>query len=176
MHLREGESVIVHGASGGVGMIAAQFAQWRGARVLATASGRDGIAFVRRLGIADVIDGKEDDIALAAEEFAPAGIDAVLAFAGGDELLRCIETLRKGGRVAYPNGVEPAPRERKHIRMKSYDAEASPEKFAELNRAVVKSKLEVPIAQVFPLEKAAEAHRRIEKGHVLGKIVLKPGR
>jgi NADPH:quinone reductase-like Zn-dependent oxidoreductase len=155
-------------------MIAVQLAKWRGARVLATASGRDGVAFVRRLGIDNVIDGKKGDVALAARELAPDGVDAVLAFAGSEELLRCIDTLRKGGRVAYPNGVEPEPRKRKHIRLRSYNAVASPGKFAALNRAVVGSKLKVPIAKSFPLERAADAHRQIERGHVLGRIVLRP--
>lgn len=174
LKLRRGESVIVHGASGNVGMIAVQLARWRGARVLATASGRDGVAFVRRLGIANVIDGKKSDVALAARELAPDGVDAVLAFAGGEDLLRCIDTLRKGGRVVYPNGIEPAPRERKSIRLGSYDVVASPEKFAALNRAVVGSKLEVPIEKSYSLSRAADAHRRVERGHLLGRIVLRP--
>src|SRR5439155_25536878 len=50
LHVRRGESVVIHGASGGVGSLAVQFAKMRGARVLATASGRDGLSFVRRLG------------------------------------------------------------------------------------------------------------------------------
>lgn len=172
LKLQRGETLIVHGASGNVGMIAAQFAKWRGARVLATASDADGVEFVRRLGIQNAIDGKKDDVGLAARELAPDGIDAVLAFAGGDALFECIDALKRGGRVAHPNGVEPAPRPRKQIRLKSYDAEASPEKFRQLNRAVVAAKVKVPIAQVFPLEEAAAAHRRVQKGHVLGKIVL----
>lgn len=176
LNLKKGESVIVHGASGNVGMFAVQFAKWRGARVLATASGKDGVAFVRRLGIDNVIDGKKDDIALAARELAPDGVDAVLAFAGGDELLRCLDALGKKGRVAWPNGVEPAPRKRKNVRMQSYDAVASPEKFAALNRAILGSKLQVPIAKVFPLDRAADAHRLSERGHVLGKIVIKASR
>ena len=173
LRLRRGESVIVHGASGNVGMIAAQFAQWRGARVLATASGKRGVDFVRELGISSVIDGKRDDIAVAAQGLAGDGIDAVLAFAGGDDLAECIGTLRKGGRVVYPNGVEPAPRERKHVRVSSYDAEASPEKFAALNRAVIASRLRVPIARAFSLASVASAHRLVERGHLLGKIVLR---
>ena len=64
-------------------MLALQFAKLRGARVLATASGRDGVAFARRLGADEAIDGKRDDVLAAAREFAPEGIDAVLAFAGG---------------------------------------------------------------------------------------------
>jgi len=174
LKLKRGESVIVHGASGNVGMIAVQLAKWRGARVLATASGSDGVAFVRALGIDDVIDGKKsDDVADAARDFAPDGADAVLAFVGGDSLIACIDALRKGARVAYPNGVEPAPRKRAHIRIASYDAKSSPDAFNRLNRAVVASRLQIPIAAKFPLSQAADAHRLIAKGHVLGKIVLR---
>jgi NADPH:quinone reductase-like Zn-dependent oxidoreductase len=172
--LERRESVIVHAASGNVGMFAVQLAKWRGARVLATASGKDGVSFVRRLGIDNVIDGKKDDVALAARDLAPDGVDAVLAFAGGEELRRCIDTLRKGGRVVYPNGIEPEPRKRKHIRIKSYNVVASPRKFAALNRAIVGSKLKVPVEKSLPLERVADAHRRVERGHLLGRIVLRP--
>jgi len=174
LKLKRGESVIVHGASGNVGMIGVQLAKWRGARVLATASGPDGVAFVRALGIDDVIDGKKaDDVTDAARDFAPDGADAVLAFVGGDSLIACVDALRKGGRVAYPNGVEPTPRKRAHIRIASYDAKSSPDAFSRLNRAVVASRLQIPIAAQFPLSQAADAHRLIAKGHVLGKIVLR---
>jgi len=174
LRIAKSETVIVHGASGNVGMIAVQLAKWRGARVLATASGSDGVAFVRALGIDEVVDGKKaDDISAAAHDFAPAGVDAVLAFAGGDSLVTCIDALRKGGRLAYPNGIEPLPRKRAHVRIKSYDAKSSPEAFNRLNRAVVASCLETPIAAKFPLDSAADAHRLIAKGHVLGKIILR---
>lgn len=173
LDLKAGESVIVHGASGNVGMIAVQLAKWRGAKVLALASGKDGVAFMRKLGIENVIDGKKGDIEAAAWKLAPDGVDAVLAFAGGEDLTRCLDLLGKRGRVAWPNGVEPAPRKRKNLRMKAYDAVASPEKYAALNRAVVASKLQVPIAKSFPLARAADAHRLIERGHVLGKIILR---
>jgi NADPH:quinone reductase len=176
LHIRRGESIIVHGASGNVGMIAAQLAQWRGARVLATAAGADGVAFVRALGVEHVIDGKRDDIGESARKLASDGVDAVLGFVGGDEMIACLDSLRKGGRVAHPNGIDPAPRKRKQITIRSYDAEASPEKFAALNRAVVASRLQVPIAETFLLEQAADAHRRMERGHVLGKIVLRGSR
>ncbi len=174
LELGRGKSIIVHAASGNVGMIAVQLAKWRGARVLATASGKDGVAFVRRLGIANVINGKKDDVERAARELFPSGVDVVLAFAGGRELQRCIDTLKKGGRVVYPNGIEPEPRKRKNIRIKSYNAKATPEKFAALNRAIVASKLEVPIAKSFPLERAADAHRLVERGHLLGRIIFRP--
>ena len=172
LELKEGESVIIHGASGNVGMLAVQFAKARGARVLATASGRDGIRFVRRLGADEAIDGKEAGILGAAREFAPGGVDAVLAFIGGKELTQCLDALRKGGRLAYPNGIEPEPRRRRGVKFIAYDAVPGVREFKRLDQAVEESRLEVPIAKSYPLRKAADAHRRLEKGHVLGKIVL----
>jgi NADPH:quinone reductase-like Zn-dependent oxidoreductase len=173
LHLKRGENVIVHGASGGVGTLAVQFAKLRGARVFATASGKDGVALVRRLGADKVVDGRRDDIAAAAREFAAKGTDAVFATAGGKALSQCLDALRRGGRVAYPNGVEPAPRKRRGIKIVSYDAAAGVREFNRLDRAVEEAKLKVPIAAEFPLADCAKAHRRIQAGHVLGKIILR---
>jgi NADPH:quinone reductase-like Zn-dependent oxidoreductase len=172
LELAEGESVIIHGASGNVGMMAVQFAKHRGARVLATASGADGVEFVRRLGADDVVDGRRDDIVTAAKRFAPDGIDAVLAFVGGKELTRCLDALREGGRVAYPNGIEPEPRKRRGLRIKAYDAEPGRRELERLGRVIEESRPEIPIAEVFSLEDAARAHERLERGHVLGRIAL----
>jgi len=173
LKLRRDESVIVHGASGGVGTLAVQFAKWRGARVLATASGEDGQAVASRLGADITVDGRLGDIPGAARAFAPDGIDAVLAFTGGDSLERCLDALKPGGRAAWPNGVDPVPEKHKGIRLLSYDAVPGVREFDALNRAVEASRLQVPIAARFALAQAAEAHRRIEQGHVLGKIVLR---
>src|SRR6266481_3041396 len=116
LHVKKGERVIIYGASGGLGVFAVQFAKLRGARVLATASGSDGVALVRKLGADAAVDGRDGDIARAAQEFAPDGLDAVLAFAGGDTLERCIDAIRKGGRLAYPNGIDPEPKRRRGIK------------------------------------------------------------
>ena len=93
--------MVVHGASGGVGSLALQFAKMRGARVLATASGRDGIALVRRLGADAAADARHDDLKAAALAFAPEGVDAVLALAGGKSLTRLLDAVRRrgGGRI-----------------------------------------------------------------------------
>ena len=173
LDVQEGESVIVHGASGNVGMLALQFAKRRGARVLAVASGRDGTRFVRRLGADAAVDGKDDDILEAARDFAPDGVDAVLAFTGGKQLTQCLHALRKNGRAAYPNGVEPEPRKRKGVKLQSYDATPGAREFERLERAIEEARLEVPIAKTFKLKDAPRAHEFIEKGHILGKVVLK---
>lgn len=173
LHLRKGESVIVHGATGGVGSLALQFAKLRGARVLATATGRTGMALARRLGADAAVDGRHGDIAAAARRLAPDGVDAVLAFAGGRPLARCLDALRPGGRVVYPNGVEPEPRKRRGIRIRTYDAVPGVRELERLRRAVEAARLRVPIAAAYRLADAAKAHQRLAKGHILGRIVLR---
>jgi NADPH:quinone reductase-like Zn-dependent oxidoreductase len=176
LKIKRNENVVIVGASGNVGMFALQFAKHRGARVLAIASGRDGTAFARRLGADVAIDGKRGSLAEALDDFAPDGVDAVLGLAGGKVLTTCIDALKRGGRVAYPNGVEPAPRKRRGVKFIVYDAEMGMKQFARLNRAMATMPLTVPIAKQFPLEQAAQAHRQIEKGHVLGRVVLRVGK
>jgi NADPH:quinone reductase len=171
--LRSGETIIIHGASGGVGTLAIQFAKLRGGRVLATASGLDGLELVRDMGADAVVDGRHGDIAEAARRMAPAGIDAVLACAGGEPLERAIDTLRPGGRLAYPHGIEPAPKKRRGVKVAPYDGIAGVREFQRLNRAVEASKLKVPVAECFALAQAAKAHERFAEGHILGKIVLR---
>lgn len=174
LRLQRDESILIHGASGGVGTLAIQFAKLRGARVLATASGEDGLELVRDLGADSAVDGRGDDLTAAARSFAPAGIDALLGLTG-NALVLCVEALRSGGRVAYPNGVEPVPDpgKRPDVTMIPYDAIAGPTQFERLGQAVEAAKLQVPIDQAYPLGEAAEAHRRLAAGHVLGKIVLR---
>jgi len=172
LRVRKGEAVIIHGASGGVGTLAMQFAKLRGARVLASASGKDGVTLALRMGADDAVDRKRGDIVAAARRFAPDGIDAVLGLAGGDGLERRIDTLRRGGRCAYPNGVEPEPRKRRGIEIVSYDAVAGVRQFERLGRALDEADLEVPISDAYELADAAKSHERLAEWRVLGKIVL----
>jgi NADPH:quinone reductase len=126
---------------------------------------------------ADVaIDGKHDDIKEAARHFTSDGVDAILALAGGDALERAVDALTPNGRLAYPNGIKPAPKKRRGMRVFPYDAIAGVREFQRLNRAVEAAKLKVPIAEAFGLVDAAKAHRRLAEGHVLGKIVLRTHR
>jgi NADPH2:quinone reductase len=172
LQVRKGESVVIVGASGGVGTLAVQFAKLRGAMVLAVASGEDGVALVRRLGADVAVNGRGSDVSDAVRQFAPSGADAVLALAGGETLDRVVENVKEGARVAYPNGVEPEPKKRHGIRVIPYDAVPGVREFSHLGNAVEAAKLKVPIAATFPLGEAKKSHQRLEQGHVLGKIVL----
>jgi NADPH:quinone reductase len=173
LHVKSGETLIIHGAAGGVGSLAVQFARLRGAKVLATASGDDGLAFVRRLGADVVVDGRHGDIRAAAREFAPGGVDAVLALAGGEALEACIDALKPAGRVAFPSGVRPEPKVRAGVPVVRYDAITGPDEYRRLGQAIAAAKLEVPIAAEYPLADAGKAHERMAAGHVLGKVVLR---
>src|SRR5215470_3281061 len=103
LHLKGGETILIHGASGGVGSLAVQFAKLRGARVLASVAAPDEFEFVKGLGADAVVDGRHGDVSAAAHAFAPEGLDAVLALAGGDALEKAVAALRAAGRVAYPS-------------------------------------------------------------------------
>src|SRR6202049_2898276 len=170
--LKKGETIIIHGASGGVGTLAVQFARLRGARVFATASGKEGVELVREMGAQTVVDGKRVDVDDQARRFAPDGVDAVLALAGGDALEKCLNALRPGGRVAHPNGVEPAPKKRRGMRLIRYDGISGVREFQRLNVAVQGAKLKVPISECYPLAQARKSHERLAEGHVVGKIIL----
>jgi NADPH2:quinone reductase len=172
LRVRRGTTILVFGATGAVGTLAVQFAKRHGARVIGTARGGSGVTLLKKLQIDAVVDlTKKGPDQLRA--LAPGGLDAALALAGGKALEQMLDQMRPGGRIAFPNGVEPAPRKRSKIRIKSYDAIASPKHFARLNRAVEEARLQVPIAAVYPLAQASKAHERIERGHVLGRIVLR---
>jgi len=105
LRLKRGDSLMIFGASGGIGNLAIQLDTRLGARVFAVASGSDGVALAKKLGADSVIDGKGDNVLEAAKEFAPEGIDAALVTAGGAKTDRVLSAIRRGGRVAYPNGV-----------------------------------------------------------------------
>jgi NADPH:quinone reductase-like Zn-dependent oxidoreductase len=170
--VRRGQTILIFGATGAVGTLALQFAAARGARVIATATGRKATELVRRLGAKVAIDSRRDDAVDELDSAAPDGLDAVLAFAGGRGLEKLVEKVKRGGYVIYPNGVEPEPEAPPGARAKSFDAEAGPEEFAQLSRAVKPAKLRVPIDKQYPLVRAADAHRRIENEHVIGRLVL----
>jgi NADPH2:quinone reductase len=173
LHVKHGESLLIFGASGGIGHLGVQLAKRMGARVLAVASGNDGVALARRLGADVVVDGHKDDVVAAARQFAPGGLDAALMTAGGDAANRALTALKDGGRVAYPNGVEPAPKARPGIRVEAYNGTPSPELIEKLNRLIEAGPFEVHVARTFPLDQAAEAHRALD-GHFLGKLALRP--
>src|SRR5207249_9375383 len=163
-------TILIFGASGGVGSLAVQFAALRGAHVFGTASIPEAATFVRGLGASEVIDARRPEEISRLKKLAPDGLDAVLALAGGEGLEGCIDFVRANGRVAYPNGIEPEPRRRANTRLVAYDGEYGPKEFDALSQAAAESRLQVPIAATYPLYQWAEAHIRVEQCRLLGRV------
>ena len=169
--LKSGESLMVFGASGGIGHLAIQLAKRLGAKVFAIASGDDGVQFAKKLGADHAVDGRSDDVLNAAKEFAPNGIDAALVTAGGNTTDQALAVIRKGGRIAYPHGVMPEPTAPDGVTIDAYDGENSPALIERLNELINSGPFEVRVDETFPLEEAGKAHESLREHH-LGKIAL----
>lgn len=171
--LKPSEALMIFGASGGIGHMAIQLAKRMGARVLAVASGDDGMALARRLGADAVVNGRQDDAVAAAREFAPDGLDAALLTASGETAERMLGAVRDDGRIAYPNGVRPEPKARPGVRLSSYDATRGQMATAKLHRLIDSGPFEIHVAHTFALGHVTEAHRALDE-HYLGKLALRP--
>jgi NADPH:quinone reductase len=170
--LKSGESLMVFGASGGIGHLALQLAKRLGAKVFAIASGDDGVQFAKKLGADVAVDGRGDDVLIAAKEFAPNGMDAALVTAGGEITDESLSAIRRGGRIAYPHGVMPEPTAPDGVEIEAYDGEASPALIERLNQLIDSGPFVVQVDETFPLEEASQAHEALTKHH-LGKIALR---
>jgi len=169
--LKSGESLMVFGASGGIGHLALQLAKRLGANVFAIASGADGVQFAKKLGADSVVDGRSDDVLNEAEEFAPNGIDAALVTAGGDRTDRALSAIRRSGRIAYPHGVMPEPTAPGGVAIEAYDGEFDPALIERLNALIDSGPFEVHVDKTFRLEDAGKAHDALAEHH-LGKLAL----
>jgi NADPH:quinone reductase-like Zn-dependent oxidoreductase len=168
--LRGGESLYVGGGAGGVGHLAVQLAAARGARAIAAAS-EPNHAFLRELG-AEPVDYHGDDLpARVRDLLADSGADAAFDLFGGDAREQAFALLRRGGRLVSIARPPPERREGHEVnyvfvRPSGYDLGEH------VTPLVAEGRLRPRVEAIYPLERAAEAHERIERGHVVGKLVL----
>jgi len=187
--LSAGETLLVHGGASGIGTTAIQMARARGVRVFATAGTREKCAACEKLGAERAIDySREDFAAVVAELTAGRGVDVVLDMVGGDYLPRNLASLATDGRlvqIAFLKG----PRAEidlmtvMHRRLTLTGSTLRPrsiEEKGQIARAVrenvwpliEKGDVRPVLHATFPLAAAAEAHRALEAGRHVGKIVL----
>jgi NADPH:quinone reductase-like Zn-dependent oxidoreductase len=171
LRLAQDQRLMILGASGGVGHVALQLAKRMGARTLAVASRRDGVELVQRLGADRAVEGHGAAVVRVVKDFAPNGLDAALAFANSEKLMEALKQVRKGGRIAYPNGVEPEPKGPTGVKVKAYDGTVSPEALERLNGLIARGPFKVEIFRTYRLEEAPQAHRHVLRHH-LGKLGL----
>jgi NADPH:quinone reductase-like Zn-dependent oxidoreductase len=165
--LKPGQTVLIHGASGGVGHFAVQFAKAIGARVLATASGQDR-AFLQKLGADVAIDYHAERFEDVAHD-----VDLVFDLVAGETQDRSWAVLKDGGAmISTLQAPDKAKAAEKHARTAHYMAEPNGGELAEIARLIDQGRVKPCIARTFPLDQAAEAERQLEHEHVRGKIVL----
>jgi NADPH:quinone reductase-like Zn-dependent oxidoreductase len=168
--LSAGQTVLIHGGSGGVGSFAIQIAKARGAKVIATASTANQ-DFLKQLGADVAIDYTKQKFEDIAKD-----VDVVLDSIGRDTLARSYAVVKKGGiivsLVARPKESEL----NKHgIRGTALNAEPNSEELAEIGKLIDDKKIKVIVSQTFPLSEAMKAQEQVATGHTRGKIVLKVG-
>jgi NADPH:quinone reductase-like Zn-dependent oxidoreductase len=166
--LKAGERVLIHGASGGVGAFAVQFARAAGAEVIGTASG-DEVERVRRLGAAQAVD-------YAAQRFEDVvqDVDLVYDLIGKETQARSFAVLKRGGRlISTVQEPDAAKADEAGVTAKRYMAEPNAGELAQIAALIDAGKVAVTVTQVFALEDAAAAHRCLEEGHPNGKLVLR---
>jgi NADPH:quinone reductase-like Zn-dependent oxidoreductase len=163
--VRAGQTVLIHGAAGGVGSFGVQLAVLRGARVIGTASAANH-DYVRSLGAEPVAYG--DGLVEAALALAPSGFDVIVDYAGGTSLDSVPDLLASEGTVVSIAD----PRARTEFGGHYVWVRPDASQLADLAALVADGSLRVEIAATYPLDEAAAAYAALEEGHTRGKIVV----
>jgi NADPH2:quinone reductase len=189
--VREGESVFVHGGTGGVGSMVVQMAKAAGARVLATGGSDEKVARCKELGADVAVNYKTQDIEEAVRDFAPQGVDVFWETLREPNFDQIVDFLAERGRIVLVAGRDARPEFPvglfyvKNCSMFGFVMfKASPEELAvcadEMNCWFAEGKLKAQIGKTMPLSETAAAHRLQEEntlqktGTLAGKIVLRP--
>jgi NADPH:quinone reductase-like Zn-dependent oxidoreductase len=165
--LKPGQSVLIHGGSGGVGHFAVQFGKAKGAHVTTTVSTKN-LSFARELGADMVIDYKTQRF----EDHA-SGLDLVFDLIDGDTRQRSWKLLKKGGVLVSTLSEPSQEKAREHgVRALRYTVEADGRELAQIAELVTAGKVVPHIYKKYLLADAADALAAVEAGHVVGKVVL----
>jgi len=166
--LSAGQTVLIHGGSGGVGSMAIQIAKARGAKVIATAS-TSNQELLKQLGADVAIDYTKTKFEDVAKD-----VDVVLDSVGKDTLARSYGVVRKGGiiatLVAEPDQAE---LDKHGIRGAAISVKPNASELAEITKLIEEKKIKPVVSQVLPLTEAVKAQEQAATHHTRGKIVLK---
>ena len=165
-HLESGQTVVIHGAGGGVGSMAVPLARWRGAHVIGTgrASARQRVL---DLGADEYVDVEQDGW-----ETAIGLVDLVYDIIGGDVLARSTAIVKPGGALVTVMGM--APTDRSDIRTVGFVRDANGTQLREISRLVDEGVLRPDVSAVYSLSDAHEAFMAKSTKHIPGKVVLTP--
>ena len=168
-HLAAGQTVLIHGGAGGVGVFAVQLAHRAGAQVIATTSARNR-DFLRELGANEIIDYTTTRFEAVAQ-----GVDLVFDLVGGDTLQRSWQVIKpRGVLVSVVSPPPPAAVAKEHdVRFAWFVVEPNREQLLKIGALIEAGQLHPVIDTVFPLAEARQAYEQAAQGHTRGKIVLR---
>lgn len=165
--LKKGQSVLIHGAAGGVGTFAVQFARWKGAFVVATASGTN-IEFLKSIGANVVINYTNQRF-----EDIVCNMDVVLDTVGGDTFERSWGVLKPGGfLVSTVASIPEGAAEEHRVRAQTLMTRADGKELAQIAEIIDEMQVKPVVTTILPLSDAQKAHEMSETRHMRGKIVL----
>jgi NADPH:quinone reductase-like Zn-dependent oxidoreductase len=165
-----GQTILIHAAAGGVGHFAVQFAKWKGAKVIGTASASNA-SFLRELGTDEVIDYRTTRFEEVVRD-----VDVVLDPIGDDTQQRSWKVLKKGGILVATLGITSPEAAREHgVLGQGIMVHPDTAQLRQIAALIEAGNLKPAVATVLPLAEAAQAHALSQTGHVWGKIVLKVG-
>lgn len=166
--LAAGQTVLIHGAAGGVGVFAVQLARWAGAHVITTASARNR-DFLRELGANEIIDYTTTRFEEVAHD-----VDLVFDTVGGETLERSWQVVKKGG-VLVSVASPPSPEQAKAqgVRPVWFVVEPNREQLIQIGALIDAGRIRPIIEAVLPLSQARQAYEQGSRGHTRGKIVLR---
>jgi len=164
----EGKTVLINGAAGGVGHFALQLAKWKGAYVIAVASGIHE-AFLRGLGADEFV-----DYTKSPPEEVFHDVDLVVDTLGGRQTSRFLPVIRPGGALfpVLPGFASPGEAEKLGVTVSSTQVRSNGSQLAEVGRLLDDHTVRVAIDSAFPLSEARKAHEWAAGGHIQGKIAL----
>jgi len=166
-NLSPDQRVLIHGAAGGVGTWAVQFARWRGAHIIGTSS-RNKHDFLIELGADEVL-----DYSTVRFEEKVRDVDIVIDTVGGDTLERSWAVLRKGGALVTVAGDAPEDKAKKYgVRGVSFLVQPSRVQLNQISQLIDSGKVRPIVEAIYPLAQAREAYERGLLGHNRGKLVL----
>lgn len=165
--LQAGQRVLIHGAGGGVGHFAVQFAKAKGATVFATGSKQD-LDMLKQLGADQVIDYRSERFEDRAHD-----VDLVIDLVGGETQERSWSVLKRGGTIVSTLQPPSEARAREHgARGVVFMAEPHREQLIEIARLIDDGKVHVAVNHTHPLDEVARVHEELENEHTRGKLVL----
>lgn len=168
-HLAAGQTVLIHGGAGGVGVFAVQLGRWAGAQVIATASARNH-DLLRELGANEIIDYTTTRFEEMVQD-----VDLVFDAVGGDTLQRSWKVIRPGGMLVSVISPPPPPAVVKghDVRFVWFVVEPNRDELIQMGALIDAGQVRPIIDTVFPLAQARQAYEQAAKGHTRGKIVLR---